>query len=96
MYKIQHQNLNSFRSYQKLKEDQIEVIENSQLLCALEKAKEELEQVYKNLDFAEDVDLIDSYIYEAKALQYRYEYLLKKIKERNLSVNIKNDVYKFR
>lgn len=42
---------------------------------SIEKTRQALEIAYAGFDYAIDVDLIDSYIYEINSLQKRYEHL---------------------
>lgn len=61
--------------------------ENDTLIIdTLYKLKAELEFVHQNLDYITDDVLIDSYIYEIKALNKKYEYYLKLCKEKGLAV----------
>ena len=60
--------------------------EDRELLLALEAVKKNLETVYINFEYATDNALIDSYIYEVKALQLKYEYIIKEIKQRGIQV----------
>lgn len=52
------------------------------LLLSLSHTQCEMEQAYNHFNFTSDPDLIDSYVYEISALQCRYNYLLRRIKER--------------
>lgn len=58
--------------------------EDRELLLALESVKKNLDTVYINFEYATDHALIDSYIYEVKALQLKYEYIMKEIKQRGI------------
>ena len=51
------------------------------LLDALERTRVLLTQAHGDFNAASDPDLTESYIYEIKALQARYGYLLRQIKE---------------
>lgn len=51
------------------------------LLDSLAKTSEELQSAYDNLENVTDPDLIDAYIYQAKAVQLRYKCLLESIKK---------------
>ncbi len=46
------------------------------LLNDLRKTSDELKNVYNNLENVSDPDLIDYYIYQAKAVSMRYKFLL--------------------
>ena len=48
----------------------------SLLLDDIRKTTAELENTYTNLENVVDPDLIDCYIYQAKAVQMRYQFLL--------------------
>ena len=51
------------------------------LLDSLSKTSEELQYAYDTLENVTDPDLIDAYIYQAKAVQLRYKCLLESIKK---------------
>lgn len=55
--------------------------ERQVLLDALERTRVLLTQAHGDFNAASDPDLTESYIYEIKALQARYGYLLRQIKE---------------
>ena len=94
---VEHKKKPFFRDVKeaKIKTKERNHIENIEILVHLEKTKKELSQAYDNLNFVLDADLIDSYIYEVKAMQVKYDYLLKKAKERGLIQDIQLEVYKF-
>ena len=50
----------------------------------LKKAQSDLDIAMNNYEFADEPDLVDYYTYNLKAAQMRYEYLLKKAKERGM------------
>jgi len=54
------------------------------LITHLKNAQNEFETAVSNYEFADDPELIDYYTYKIKATQTRYQYLLKKAKERGL------------
>ena len=54
------------------------------LIKNLKNAQNDFETAISNYEFAEDPELIDYYTYKIKATQTRYQYLLKKAKERGL------------
>ncbi|GEM_PF-293700 len=58
--------------------------EQEEILEALHKIQEDLEMAYQNFEYATDPQLIDSCIYELKALQLRYEYYLEQAREQDL------------
>ena len=51
------------------------------LLNDLQKTQLELRTVYTNLQHVVEPDLIDYYIYQAKAVQMRYKFLLNCVKK---------------
>ena len=56
-----------------------------QRLSQIKESKESLDLAYANFDNMTDPDLIDCSMYELKAAQARYEYLLSCAKEYNIS-----------
>lgn len=54
------------------------------LINNLKNAQDDFETAVTNYEFAEEPELIDYYTYKIKATQTRYQYLLKKAKERGL------------
>ncbi|GAE89271.1 YaaL family protein [Acetivibrio straminisolvens] len=61
--------------------------EIEELLKCIKDAKREWIRANANFEHAVDSEIIDFYAYEIKALQLRYEYLLKKAKEKGIKVN---------
>lgn len=51
------------------------------LLADIEKTKLALDSAYSNFENVSDPDLVDCYIYELNALQKRYKFLLRQVKE---------------
>ena len=51
------------------------------LLQDLEETTRELKNTYANINNVVDPDLIDYYIYQAKAVQMRYKFLLNRVKQ---------------
>lgn len=51
------------------------------LMSDLKKTTADLRNVYSNLENVVDPDLIDYYIYQAKAVQMRYKFLLNCVKK---------------
>ena len=51
------------------------------LADGLAQTKRQIDQAYSCFDTADDPDLIDSYVFEINALQARYNYLLRRLKE---------------
>ena len=54
------------------------------LINNLKNAQYEFETAISNYEFDDAPELVDYYIYKIKATQTRYQYLLKKVKERGL------------
>ena len=54
------------------------------LIKNLKNAQSEFENAISNYEFADDPELIDYYTYKIKATQTRYQYLLRKVKEKGL------------
>jgi len=54
------------------------------LINNLKSAQKDFETAVSNYEFAEEPELVDYYTYKIKATQTRYQYLLKKAKERGL------------
>ena len=52
-----------------------------QLLESLRATREQMHQAYSGFNNTSDPDLIDAYVFEMKALQARYSYLLRRVKE---------------
>ncbi len=65
----------------------IETSEEQDLLDKLNEAKKDLDTANTNFEHAQDTDLVDYYIYNIKAAETRYQYLLKKIKGKDLKLN---------
>ncbi|HAA25444.1 MAG TPA: DUF2508 domain-containing protein [Ruminiclostridium sp.] len=63
--------------------------ESDCLLKCLKQAREDWLTAVENFDQAENDDMIDYYIYNMKACQIRYNYLLKRAKE----LGLRNDFY---
>ena len=62
-----------------------------ELIINIIKAKKELDLAMKNFEYAED-DLIDFYTYKIKATRSKYDYLVKKAKQKELSFDIINQI----
>ncbi len=56
--------------------------ELDELLRSLSRTQREIEQAYNRFNFTSDPDLIESCVYEITSLQCRYNYLLRRVKER--------------
>ena len=55
--------------------------ERQALLEGLERTRVLINQAYAGFNAAGDPDLIESYVFEINALQARYSYLLRRVKE---------------
>lgn len=55
--------------------------ERRELLSSLSHTRTLINQAYGGFNSANDADLIESYVFEINALQARYNYLLRRVKE---------------
>ena len=55
--------------------------EQEQLLQALAQTRVLINQAYSGFNTAQDPELIESFVFEINALQCRYSYLLRRVKE---------------
>ena len=55
--------------------------ERQELLQSLAATRVQINQAYSGFDTAHDPELVESFVYEINALQSRYSYLLRRIKE---------------
>lgn len=55
--------------------------ERQELLDSLRATRAQMHQAYSGFNNTSDPDLIDAYVFEMKALQARYSYLLRRVKE---------------
>lgn len=58
-----------------------------ELMVSIIKAKRELEVANLNFEYAQE-DLIDYYTYQIKATRAKFDYLVKKAKERGLALDM--------
>lgn len=63
------------------KEDTPVCQERRELLEGLTRTKLLIDQAYSCFNRADDPDLIESYVFEINALQSRYSYLLRRVRE---------------
>ena len=54
--------------------------ERRELLASLASTRTQIQQAYGSFNTVCDSDLIESYVFEIKALQSRYDYLLRRVK----------------
>ena len=71
-----------FEKFSKSKQN--EDLETKELVKNLKIAQIEFETAVNNYEFANDPELVDYYTYNIKATQTKYQYLLKKVKEKGL------------
>ena len=62
-------------------------LEEIEILNHLETLKKDLDFLYSSFDYVTDPILIDSYIYEIKSVQMKYQFYLNLCKEQGLSKN---------
>lgn len=55
--------------------------ERQELMRSLSRTRALINQAYGGFNCASDSDLIESYVFEINALQARYNYLLRRVKE---------------
>lgn len=55
--------------------------ERKELVSSLTRTRTLINQAYGDFNTASDGDLIESYVFEINALQARYNYLLRRVKE---------------
>ena len=67
--------------FRKTQEHTSQNIVYNQLLQDMEAAKYALDNAYSNFENVVDPDLIDSWIFEMNAMQKRYKFLLKRVKQ---------------
>ena len=63
-----------------------------ELIISVLKAKQELNLAHKNFEFAED-GLIDYYSYQIKAIQTKLDYLMKKARKKEITLDMINEIY---
>jgi hypothetical protein len=61
--------------------------EESEILECLRSAREEWMDANRNFKYADDEEMIDYFTYKIKASEVRYEFYLKKAKEKGIKVN---------
>ena len=62
-----------------------------ELIISIIKSKNELEIAMKNFEYAEE-DLIDYYTYQIKATRAKFDYLVKKAKNKGIALNMINQI----
>ncbi len=67
--------------------EKTELEQEREIIMSIVKAKKELENLNKNFEYAED-ELIDYYTYQIKANQSKIDYLVKKAKNKRITLNM--------
>ncbi len=62
--------------------------EEREIIDSLKRLQREIDAINNNLNFITDPTLIDSYIYQMKAVKIRYQYYLNQCKERELRLGL--------
>lgn len=68
-----------------------EQLDNDAILALIKQVKLELQNADINFDAATDADLAEVYIYQRKAAEAKYKYLLRLAKEKNIYESHKRD-----
>ena len=71
----------SARPFSRKKTDHRQEAERRELQSSLSRTRTLINQAYGSFNHTSDHDLIDSYVFEINALQARYNYLLRRIKD---------------
>ena len=64
---------------------------DSELITSIIYTRLELENAVKNFEFAE-AEMIDYYVYQIKASKAKLDYLIKKVKEQGIAIDILTDL----
>ena len=59
----------------------LQAVARQELLQSLAATRVQINQAYRGFDTARDPELVESFVYEISALQTRYSYLLRQVKE---------------
>lgn len=65
----------------RVREDSQRQQEKQELISSLSHTRAQLQQAYSGFNLVSDQDLVESYVFEIKSLQSRYDYLFRRIKE---------------
>ena len=68
-------------------DDKDEKEKNNELLKSINIVKNNIKNMYNNLQYVE-IDLIDYYVFQIKAEEAKYDYLIRKAKKNNITVDI--------
>lgn len=71
--------------------DKTEEEKEMELMLSILKTKQELEAANVNFEYAQE-DLIDYYTYEIKATRAKFDYLVKKAKEKGLALDMIEEI----
>ena len=63
------------------RQSKVQSTERQDLLQSLAATRVQINQAYRGFDTAHDPELVESFVYEINALQSRYSYLLRRVKE---------------
>ncbi len=75
--------------------EKTEIEKENELIKSIIKTREELKIANRNFEYAQE-DLVDYYTYQIKANQAKLDYLIKLAKEKNIQVDMINDMkFKF-
>lgn len=83
--------------YEEEYKKEIKIIEKTEeekeidLIISIMKARKELEVANSNFEYAQE-DLIDYYTYQIKATRAKYDYLVKKAKQKGLSLDMVDQI----
>jgi len=61
-------------------EEQVLATEKTKLIVEIKNVKNELNDAYNNLNFVDDSLMVDYFTYQIKAIESRFDYLVKKAK----------------
>ena len=71
--------------------DKTEEEKEIELMLSILKTKQELEAANSNFEYAQE-DLIDYYTYQIKATRAKFDYLVKKAKEKGLALDMIEEI----
>jgi len=98
LFKKGHENLSRLVKKNKVQEDLIdtesnkECTEEEMLIQSLKEAKNEWLNADMNFQYVSEDEFIEYYTYKLKAAQIKYEFFLRKAKEKGLKLNIGSDI----
>ncbi len=71
--------------------EKTEIEKENELIMSIIKTREELKMANRNFEYAQE-DLVDYYTYQIKANQAKLDYLIKLAKEKQIQVDMINDI----